>query len=133
MEIKDFINELKAFKFTRYKAINIGIGILSLLIYEFIGRPIYRPYIYANSINDFHIADTLGNTFGTITTLFILIAFFSNDTTKGNFLIVTGTISVALFEIASPLLGRPIDIWDVIATFLTGLICYLIYNKIFKN
>lgn len=133
MVIKDLMNELKNFKFTRYKAINFGIGILALLIYEFIGRPIYRPYIYANNINDFHIADTLGNTLGTLTTIFLLIVFLTSNIVKGNYFIKLGTISVVLYEIASPLLGKTIDIWDIIATFLSGFVSYLIYNNIFKN
>jgi hypothetical protein len=133
MTLNDFKEELKNWKFTKYKAINFAIGISALLIYEFIGRPIYRPYIYNNKINDFHIADTLGNTFGTLPTIFFLIAILSNDTTKGNYLIKLGTFSVVVFELAHPLLGKPIDIWDIIATIMTGLISYLIYNNIFKN
>lgn len=133
MTLNDFISELKNWKITKYKAINFAIGISALLIYEFVGRPIYRPYIYNNNINDFHIADTLGNTFGTLPTIFFLIAILSNDTTKGNYLIKLGTFSVVVFELAHPLLGKPIDIWDIIATIMTGLISYLVYNSIFKN
>jgi uncharacterized membrane protein len=133
MTLNDFKTELKNWKFTKYKAINFAIGISALLIYEFIGRPIYRPYIYKNKINDFHIADTLGNTFGTLPTIFFLIAIFSNDTTKGNYLIKLGTFSVVAFELAHPLLGKPIDIWDIIATILMGLVSYLIYNSLFKD
>jgi len=133
MTLNDFKTELKYWKFTKYKAINFAIGISALLIYEFIGRPIYRPYIYKNKINDFHIADTLGNTFGTLPTIFFLIAILSNDTTKGNYLIKLGTFSVVAFELAHPLLGKPIDIWDIGATILTGLVSYLVYNSIFKN
>jgi hypothetical protein len=133
MRLNDLKTELKNWKFTRYKAINFAIGISALLIYEFIGRPIYRPYIYANNINDFHIADTLGNTFGTMPTLFFLIALLSNDTIKGNYFIKLGTFSVVMFELAHPLLGKPIDIWDIVATIITGLISYLLYNSIFRN
>jgi hypothetical protein len=133
MTINDFKAELSNWKFTKYKVINFAIGISALLIYEFIGRPIYRPYIYTNKINDFHIADTLGNTLGTLPTIFFLIAIFSNDTTKGNYLIKLGTFSVVVFELAHPLLGKPIDIWDIFATILTGFISYLIYNIIFKD
>ena len=74
MTVNDFIVELKNWKFSKYKAINLAIGISALLIYELVGRPIYRPYIYNNKINDFHIADTLGNTFGALPTIFFLIA-----------------------------------------------------------
>lgn len=133
MTLNDFKIELKHWEFTKYKAINFAIGISALLIYEFIGRPIYRPYIYSNKINDFHIADTLGNTFGTLTTIFFLIAILSNETTKGNYLIKMGTLSVAVFELVHPILGKPIDIWDIVATILTGLISYLIYNGLFKG
>lgn len=133
MTINDFVTELRNWKFTRYKAINFSIGIFALLIYEFVGRPIYRPYIYNNKINDFHIADTLGNTFGTLPTIFFLIAILSNETTKGNYLIKLGTLSIVAFELAHPLLGKPIDIWDILATILTGFISYVVYNSIFQN
>lgn len=133
MTTRDFKIELKNWKFTRYKAINFAIGIAGLLIYEIIGRPIYRPYIYANNLYDFHIADTLGNTFGTFPTVFFLIAILSNETTKGNYLIKLGTFSVVVFELAHPLLGKPIDIWDIIATVITGIISHIIYNNIFKD
>lgn len=133
MTMNDFISELRKWRFTRYKAINFSIGILALLIYEFIGRPIYRPYIYENKINDFHIANTLGNTLGTMPTIFFLVAIFSNNTLKGNFLIKLGTLSVVVYELAHPLLGKPIDIWDIAATLITGMISYLIYNAIFTR
>lgn len=133
MTLNDFILELRNWKLTKYKLINFAIAISALLIYEFVGRPIYRPYIYNNKINDFHIADTLGNTFGTLPTIFFLIAILSNDTAKGNYLIKLGTFSVVVFELLHPLLGKPIDIWDIIATILTGAISYLTYNKIFKT
>jgi uncharacterized membrane protein len=133
MIFNDFVTAFRNWKFTKYKAINFGIGISALLIYEFVGRPIYRPYFYNNKINDFHIADTLGNTFGTLPTIFFLIAILSNDTTKGNYLIKLGTFSVVVFELLHPLLGKPIDIWDIVATILAGLVSYLIYNGIFKN
>lgn len=133
MTINDFVSELKKWRLTKYKAINFAIGISALLIYEFVGRPIYRPYIYNNKINDFHIADTLGNTFVTLPTIFFLIAILSNDTTKGNYLIKLGTFSVVVFELAHPLLGKPIDIWDIIATILTGFVSYLVYNSLFKD
>jgi hypothetical protein len=133
MTLNDFLSEFKNWKFTKYKAINFAIGLSALLLYELVGRPIYRPYIYTNKINDFHIADTLGNTFGTLPTIFFLIAILSNDITKGNYLIKLGTISVVVFELAHPLLGKPIDIWDIIATIFAGLASYLIYHGIFKD
>lgn len=133
MTISDFKAELSNWKFSKFKVINFSVALISLLVYEFIGRPIYRPYIYANNINDFHVADTLGNTLGTLATLFFLVAILSHDTQKGNYLIKIGTISVVLYELAHPLLGKPIDIWDVLATLLTGFMSYLFLNALFRN
>lgn len=133
MTVNNFLSELKNWKLTKYKAINFSIGISAILIYEFVGRPIYRPYIYNNKINDFHIADTLGNTFGTFATIFILIAILSKETTKGNYLIKLGTFSIVIYELLHPLLGKSTDIWDIIATIFTGFISYIIYNTIFRE
>lgn len=132
MNLSDFKSELRNWKLTCYKAINFAIGLAALLIYEFVARPIYRPYIYANKINDFHIADTLGNSLGAMATIFFLIALLSNDTVKGNYLLKLGTFSVVVFELAHPLLGKPIDGWDIVATILTGLFSYVLYNALFK-
>ncbi len=133
MTINDFKLELRNWKLTKYKIINFSIGIVALLIYEFIGRPLYRPYIYQNQINDFHIADTLGNTLGTMTTIFFLIAILSKDTIKGNYLIKISTLSIVVFELLHPFLGKVIDILDIMATIITGLCSYVIYNRLFEN
>ena len=133
MTINDFVRELKHWKLSKYKAINFAIGTLGLLIYEFPGRRFYRPYIYENNINDYHLADTLGNTFGLLPTIFFLIAILSNEPKKGNYLIKIGTLSVVVYELLQPLLGKSIDVWDIVASVVTGFISYLIYNAIFRS
>jgi hypothetical protein len=90
MTLNDFLSEFKNWKFTKYKAINFAIGLSALLLYEFVGRPIYRPYIYTNKINDFHIADTLGNTFGTLLMNIFLNCNFTGRFNKGKLLNKTG-------------------------------------------
>ena len=75
MTIKDLRDGLTSWEFTKERKVNLTIGLLAVLTLEFIARPIYRPYIYRNNINDFHIADTIGNTLGTLATIFILIGF----------------------------------------------------------
>ena len=134
MTIKDLKKEIITWRFTKYKIINLSIGISALLIYEFIGRPYYRPYIYSSQIYDFHIADTLGNSLGTIATIFILASLLSSEVSNGKFLIKIITLSVVLYEIAHPLLGKPIDIWDIVATLLAGTLSFLIVHYLFgKN
>lgn len=130
MTIKDLKYGIVNWKLTKERIINLTVGITAVLIYEFIARPIYRPYIYRNNINDFHVADTIGNTLGTIATVFVLIGFIGKGRSQHIFLIKTITISVALYELAHPLLGKPIDPWDILATILTGGLCLMLYKVI---
>lgn len=128
MVVKDLKDGIANWKFTRERMIHLTIGLSATLIYEFIARPIYRPYIYKNNINDFHVADTIGNSLGTIATIFVLIGFLGQGRAQHIFLIKTITISLVLYEIAHPLLGKPIDPWDVVATLLTGGLCLILYK-----
>jgi hypothetical protein len=129
MTINDLQKGLRSWKFTKGRAINLSIGFAAVLVYEFIARPIYRPYIYKNNINDFHIADTIGNSLGTVATIFVLIGFLGNDRNQNMFLIKIITLSVAMYEVAHPLLGKPIDPWDIAATLLTGGLCFVLYKR----
>jgi VanZ family protein len=81
-----------------------------------------------NQINDFHLADTLGNLLGTIAAVFVTVA--SPKRTETLTLIKTITLCMVLYEIAQPLLGRSIDIWDILATLLTAGLCLILYNFI---
>jgi hypothetical protein len=130
MKIKELKEDLYRWKISKERVIHFSIGIAALLIYEFIARPYYRPYIYQHQINDFHIADTLGNSLGTIATIFTLLALFGHTRPQHIFLINTITISVALYEVAHPLLGKPIDPWDILATIVSGGFCFLLYRWI---
>ncbi len=133
MTIKQLVQEIKNWRLTKKRAINLFIGIIAILIYEFLGRPIYRPYIYNNKINDFHIADTLGNSLGTVATIFVLIGFLGSSKDQHLFIIKAITIGVVVYELAHPLLGKTIDPFDVIATIISGAICLFMYNKISKH
>lgn len=133
MAIGELKNGAVNWRFTKYKLINLTIGLVALLLYEFVGRPYYRPYIYRHNIYDFHIADTLGNSLGTIAAIFIPIAILTNDKTHGYSLIKLITIVVVIYEIVQPVLGRPIDFWDIIATMLSGGISYVIFKWLFRK
>lgn len=130
MTIEELKDGITRWKLTRERMVDLTIGLLAILIYELVARPIYRPYIYRSNINDFHIADTIGNTLGTIATIFILTGLIAQGRTEHLFSINAITISVVLYEIAHPLLGKPIDIWDILATILTGGLCLVAYKII---
>jgi hypothetical protein len=124
-ELKENITN---WRFSKERAIYFTIGLTTLLFLEFVAKPFYRPYIYSNDIFDFHIADTLGNSLGTIAGIFIILTFLGRDRNQYHFLIKTTTISFIVYEIIQPLLGKPIDPWDIVATILAGGLCLLIYQ-----
>lgn len=109
MTIKDLRETLGHWRFTKERLINLTIGLSAVLMYEFVARPIYRPYIYRNNINDFHVADTIGNSLGTIATIFVLIGLIGEGRAQHLFLIKTISISVVFYEVVHPMLGKPID------------------------
>jgi hypothetical protein len=130
MTIKDLREGIHNWKFTNERITNLAIGFSAVLIYEFLARPIYRPYIYRNNINDFHLADTIGNSLGTMATVFVLIGLIGPGGTQNIYLIKIITLSVALYELAHPLLGKVIDPWDILATILTGGLCLVLHKFI---
>jgi len=85
----------------KYKSINFAIGISALLIYKLIMKSNLSNIFYNNKINDIHIADISGNTFGTLPTIFFLISILSIDMTNANYVIKLGTLCVVVFELAS--------------------------------
>jgi hypothetical protein len=133
MTLSEIRKSIIYWRFSKDRAIFLTIGLSTLLFLEFIARRIYRPYIYSQNIFDFHIADTLGNSLGTIAGIFIIITFLGRDKSQYLFLIKTITISFVFYEIFQPLLGKPIDPWDILATILTGGFCFLTFQLLFRD
>ena len=46
MTIEDLKNEAINWRFTKYKLLNLTIGLLALLLYEFVAQPYYRAYLF---------------------------------------------------------------------------------------
>jgi hypothetical protein len=128
MTLRELKENITDWRFSKEKTIYFTIGLTTLLFLEFVARPIYRPYIYSHNIFDFHIADTLGNSLGTIAGIFIILTFLGRDKAQYHFIIMTTTISFIFYEIIQPLLGKPIDPWDIAATIIGGGLCFLIYQ-----
>lgn len=93
-----------------------------MLAYEIL-RAYYRPWVYAQGLNDFHVADTLGNSLGTVAQVFVFISVLGRTIQQDHVLIRIVTVAVAVYELAHPLLGKPIDPWDIVATAIAGIFC----------
>lgn len=107
---------------SKRRIINLLIGIGAVLAYEIL-RAYYRPWVYAQGLNDFHVADTLGNSLGTVAQVFVFISVLGRTIQQDHVLIRIVTVAVAVYELAHPLLGKPIDPWDIVATAIAGIFC----------
>ena len=82
MEKSNFFTDVKTFKtIDRFRISYIVVSIFAFILTE-VGRKIYRPYIYNNEINDFGIADSIGNTGGIIVQIFFTLAVLNSPKTK---------------------------------------------------
>lgn len=120
-------SEITNWLHSKRRIINMIVGVSAVLLYE-VARAYYRPFVYAHAINDFHVADTLGNSLGTIATVFVFTSLLGRQSTHDYFLLRTTTMGVLVYELAHPLLGKPIDLWDVVATLVAGGACEGVYR-----
>jgi hypothetical protein len=120
----------------RLRVIYFGIAVLFFFITE-IGRNIYRPFIYSNNINDYGIADSIGNSGGIIVQIFFMLAILNSPKRKVFRVIGFIVIGYILYEILQPYLPRGVfDLKDIYGTLIGGVISLfiLIFIKmIIKN
>ncbi len=64
-----------------FRIIYFIVAIIAFLVTE-TGRYIYRPFIYQNGINDFGIADSIGNLGGIIVQIFLMLSILNSHPKK---------------------------------------------------
>ncbi len=110
----------------RYRVIYFGIAVLFFFLTE-IGRNIYRPYIYSSNINDYGIADSIGNLGGIIVQIFFSLVILNSPAMKAFNLIGFIVIGYILYEILQPYLPRGVFDWkDIYGTLIGGVISLLV-------
>ncbi|NOZ45408.1 MAG: hypothetical protein GXO79_01350 [Chlorobi bacterium] len=119
-----------------FRVIYIIVAILAFLLTE-AGRYIYRPYIYNNGINDFGIADSIGNLGGIVVQIFFMLAILNSQRKKVFNVIGFVTIGYIIYEILQPYLPKGVFDWkDIYGTFIGGVVSLFIWfiiNKLFEN
>lgn len=83
---------------------------------------IYRPYIYANKIDDFHLADSYSNLFSVILYMHLMLAFTKQLKYKPIIYILVTCLGFVVFEF---FFGLTFDYYDIIATCLSGALTFL--------
>ena len=87
---------------------------------------IYRPWAYANQINDYGVADSSVSFFGTITAIFFCYSLEKNLDYNFKFLVMDG-LGCIIYEILQPYFELGIfDIKDIVAIFLGVFVTHYI-------
>jgi len=118
--------------YTALKKITLGIGASAFFLTE-MARSFYRPYIYANDIDDWVVADTIGNSLGTIAAVFMILTMSGRGTTwdwRLVAMVIAGLIGYELLNFAS---DHPFDVNDVVATLIFGGISVVVYARILAH
>jgi len=101
------------------------------------GRFIYRPYIYENNIDDWGLADSIGNLGGIMVQIFLMLAIFNSPKKKRFNLIIFLVLGYVLYEFLQPYLPKGVFDWkDVYGTIIGGIISAIIVtiiNLVLKN
>jgi hypothetical protein len=108
--------------YTKKHIIAIVLGLIIAVICAVLLKT-YRPYIYTNHINDFHLADTMTNWLALPSgTLFFWGLHKGRDTFKKG--ILYAIVSLIVYEF---ILSRTFDWYDIIASILSGCVTFIIY------
>ncbi len=101
------------------------------------GRSVYRPYVYGNGINDFGIADSMGNLGGIVVQIFFSLALLNSQKKKAFNVIGFLVAGYILYEIVQPYLPKGVFDWkDIYGTIIGGFVAVmllLLLRLIVKN
>lgn len=115
---------------TVFKQITLSIGLTAFFITE-MTRSFWRPYVYSNSIFDYYFSDTIGNTFGTVTAIFIVLTLAGKGTRQDWKLICIIIAGLAAFEFFD--YPSRFDPNDLIATFVFGIPSMALYFVLLRK
>jgi len=93
-----------------------------------IGRYLYRPFVYNAGLNDFGIADTMGNHLGAVALIFFILAVMHATYEEGLIVVAVVTVGYVAYEFAQRFLpGSTADSKDVVASIIGGLLSLLLF------
>ena len=111
-------------------------AVLFFFLTEF-GRFVYRPFIYKYHIDDFGIADSIGNSGGIAVQIFITLAMLNSPRKKEIRIVIFLVLGYILYEILQPYLPKGVFDWkDIYGTIVGGILTYIalfFVNKSIRN
>ena len=104
-----------------YRIIYLVLAVVAFVTTE-AGRYIYRPYIYKNDINDFGLADSIGNLGGIMVQIFFTLFMLNSPWPKSVRLILLLVGGYIAYEVIQPYLPKGVFDWlDVYGTLVGGI------------
>ena len=98
-----------------------------------IGREIYRPYVYQNGLNDFGLADVIGNLLGTVAVIFFCLGVNHANRVQSIRIIAFVTVGITIYELLQAVLPKGVLDWkDVVSTPIAGLFSLLLVLIIWR-
>jgi hypothetical protein len=117
---KNTIRKVDLFRITYF------ITFISAFLITETGRFLYRPFIYDHNINDFGLADAMGNLGGVIVQIYLGLAILNPPFKKALRVIALFVIGYILYEFAQPYLPKGVFDWkDVYGTLIGGFIALI--------
>lgn len=111
-------------RFTPFKKATLYIGLGAYFITEMV-RSFWRPYAQQNGIVDFNFSDTIGNSFGTMTAIFMILTLSGKGEKRDWRFIAIIIIGLIVYEYLNP--PSRFDFNDVIATIIFGSLSLVLY------
>jgi len=101
--------------------------LLAFALTEF-GRTVYRPFVYRAGLNDFGIADTMGNHIGAVAQVFFILAVMNATRQEGLIVIGVVTIGYVGYEFVQRALpGSVSDPLDAVASVVGGVLSLTLF------
>jgi len=99
------------------------VSVAAYLVTEF-GRFVWRPYVREHGIDDFGLADSIGNLGGIVVQIFFTLAVVNPARRVRYGLVAFLVCGYILYEVLQPVLPRGVFDWnDVWATVIGGAFC----------
>lgn len=111
----------------RFHLKNLAVGAVGLALTE-AGREVYRPWVRRERLHDWGIANTLGNSLGTLTAVFVVVGLVGKDASSDYRLIALIAVGLVGYEVLQGPMGGAIDPQDMLASLLAGVACVLLYR-----
>lgn len=103
----------------RVRLVFFFVAAAAAIVTEF-GRYVYRPYVRANSINDYGLADSIGNLGGIVVQIFVVLAVLNATRAQSYRLATLMAAGYVVYEFVQPSLPKGVIDWKDVAATLVG-------------